>query len=87
MTTFAILGYLFEPYIKIIVLLLGIYLSLFKINNYILDLIIKYIYINEPLTINEFIITIINTLSSMVTAVIFMFILIVYKPFSKLKIK
>lgn len=87
MTTFAILGYLFEPYIKIIVLLLGIYLSLFKINNYILDLIIKYIYINEPLTINEFIITIINTLLSMVTAVIFMFILIVYKPFSKLKIK
>lgn len=87
MTTFAILGYLFEPYIKIIVLLLGIYLSLFKINNYILNLIIKYIYINEPLTINEFIITIINTLLSMVTAVIFMFILIVYKPFSKLKIK
>lgn len=87
MTTFAILGYLFEPYIKIIVLLLGIYLSLFKMNNYILNLIIKYIYINEPLTINEFIITIINTLSSMVTAVIFMFILIVYKPFSKLKIK
>lgn len=87
MTTFAILGYLFEPYIKIIVLLLGIYLSLFKMNNYILNLIIKYIYINEPLTINEFIITIINTLLSMVTAVIFMFILIVYKPFSKLKIK
>lgn len=87
MTTFGILGYLFEPYIKFIVLLLGIYLSLFKINNYILNLIINYIYINEILTINEFIITIINTLSSMVTAVIFMFILIVYKPFSKLKIK
>ncbi len=87
MTTFCIIGYSLGHYIKFIMLLLTIYMISFNINSSIFNLVIDYMYKNKTLKIDKSIITITNSVFSLMITVILGILLAVYRFFSKLKIR